>query len=442
MNELHFLELRVLSCEQEASARQGDLALRPKPYALSAPPSAPRSGARRRPATPAAARRSALAMPLPFGNSFGMRTWIKRISAALGVLVVIALIGLAVAMSYDAACEPAPVAGAGDTTMKAAVRRCYGPPDVLAVERVARPPLAADQMLVKVHAAGLNPLDWHRLRGTPYLMRIGEGFGTPKDARLGIDFAGTVQAVGADVTRFKPGDEIFGGRSGALAEYVVVREGGSIARKPANIGFEQAGGVYVAGITALQALRDRGAVRPGQKVLINGASGGVGTFAVQIAKSLGAEVTAVCSTRNVELVRALGADRVIDYKTTDFTLGGARYDVIMDNVANRPILDIRRVLAPDGKYIVIGGGGPDANPWVGALIAPLKAMVIAWFVDQDMAFFLSQASTTDVEALARLMEEGRVTPVVDRSYPLAEVADAMRYLEAGRARGKVIVIPD
>lgn len=287
--------------------------------------------------------------------------------------------------------------------MRAAVRRCYGGPEVIAVENVARPVLADDRMLVKVHAAAINPLDWHRIRGTPYVMRLGEGLGAPTNVRLGIDFAGTVVAVGKDVTRFKPGDEVFGGRDGALGEYLSVRENGSVALKPANVSFEQAAGVYVAAVTALQALRDRAAVRPGQKVLINGASGGVGTFAVQIAKWLGAEVTAVCSARNVALVRSLGADHVVDYMATDFTQGGARYDVIMDNVANRPILDIRRVLAPTGKYLVIGGGGPQANPWVGAFAAPLKAWVISWFVDQDMAFFISDASTADVETLAELM---------------------------------------
>ena len=371
-----------------------------------------------------------------------MRKWIKRISATLGVLIAVALAALAVAISYDSSCGPLPTVAGSGPTMKAAVRRCYGPPDVLAVESLERPVLADNQMLVKVHAAGLNPLDWHRMRGTPYLMRIGEGFGAPKDVRLGLDFAGTVEMVGKGVTRFKAGDEIFGGRSGALAEYVAVRESGSIARKPANISFEQAGGVYVAAITALQALRDRAAVQRGQKVLINGASGGVGTFAVQIAKSLGAEVTAVCSTRNVELVRSLGADHVIDYKTSDFTQSETRYDVIMDNVANRPILEIRRVLAPGGTYIVIGGGGPDADPWVGAFLAPLKALIVSWFVDQDMGLFISSASTADVEILARLMEQGEITPVVDRRYPLTDVADAMRYIEEGHARGKVIVTPD
>ncbi|HXV39924.1 MAG TPA: NAD(P)-dependent alcohol dehydrogenase [Steroidobacteraceae bacterium] len=371
-----------------------------------------------------------------------MGKWIKRISAVIGILIVIALTVLAVALSYDSPCGPTPALVEGGTTMKAVTRRCYGSPEVLAIENVAIPVPADDQMLVKVHAVAINPLDWHRVRGTPYAMRLGEGFGAPKDPRLGIDFAGTVQAVGKDVTKFKPGDEIFGGKNGALAEYVTVREAGSIARKPQNVSFQQAAATYVAALTSLQALRDRAAVKPGQKVLINGASGGVGTFAVQLAKWLGAEVTGVCSTRNVELVRSLGADHVIDYTQEDFTESTERYDVIMDNVANRPILDIRRVLKPGGKYLVIGGGGPDANPWIGAFVAPIKAFVISWFVDEDLAFFLSHASVDDVVTMARLMAEGKVTPFVDREYPLAEVQEAMRYLETGRARGKVIITID
>ena len=364
---------------------------------------------------------------------------VRRIAAGTGMLVVFGLVALAIALSYDADCETPPAIAAGATTMKAAVRRCYGPPEVLAVEEVGKPVPADNQVLVKVHAAALNPLDWHELRGTPYLMRLGAGFGKPAVARLGIDFSGTVVAVGKDISRYKPGDEIFGGRSGALAEYVTVTETGSNAHKPANITHVQAAGVYVAALTSIQALRDRAAIQPGQKVLINGASGGVGTLAVQIAKSLGAEVTGVCSTRNVELVRSLGADHVIDYTAEDFTMSSERYDVIMDNVANRPILDIRRVLAAQGKYLVIGGGGPDANPWIGAFKAPVKAWFISLFVDQDLAFFLSHGSTGDVVAVGKLIEEGKILPVVDRVYPLAEVADAMRYLETGRARGKVVV---
>lgn len=371
-----------------------------------------------------------------------MGKWIKRISAALGILIVAGLAVLAIAMSYESSCGPPPAVAGSGTTMKAVTRRCYGPPDVLAVENLEMPVPADNQMLVKVHAVGINPLDWHKVRGTPYVMRLGDGFGAPKDPRLGIDFAGTVEAVGKDVTKFKPGDEIFGGKDGALAEYLTVREAGSIALKPANVSFEQAAGTYVAALTSLQALRDGAAVKPGQKVLINGASGGVGTFAVQIAKWLGAEVTGVCSTRNVELVRSLGADHVIDYTQEDFTESTERYDVVMDNVVNRPMLDIRRVLKPGGKYLVIGGGGPDANPWFGAFVGPIKAFVISWFVDEDMAFFLSHASVEDVVTLATLMAEGKVTPVVDRRYPVAEIEEAMRYLETGRARGKVVITFD
>jgi len=371
-----------------------------------------------------------------------MGKWIKRIAAAIGILVAAALAVLAVAMSYESSCKPPPATAASDSTMKAVTRRCYGPPEVLAVENLERPVPADNQMLVRVRAAAINPLDWHKLRGTPYVMRVGEGFGAPKNPRLGIDFAGTVVAVGKDVTQFKPGDDIFGGRDGALAEYVTVREGGSFALKPANVSFAQAAGAYVAALTSLQALRDRAAIKPGQKVLINGASGGVGTFAVQIAKWLGAEVTGVCSSRNVELVRSLGADHVIDYTKEDFTETAERYDVIMDNVVNRPMLDIRRVLKPGGKYLVIGGGGPDANPWIGAFKGPIKAFVISRFVDEDMAFFISHASSEDVVTLAGLMAEGKVTPAVDRTYPVAEIQEAMRYLETGRARGKVVVTFD
>jgi NADPH:quinone reductase-like Zn-dependent oxidoreductase len=369
-----------------------------------------------------------------------MRKWIRRIVSGLGIVLLVALAGLAVAIRYESDCDSEVAAVAEGPTMKAVTRRCYGSPDVLAVEDIPKPVPNDYQLLVRVRAAAINPLEWHKIRGTPYAMRIAEGFGAPKDPRLGIDFAGVVEAVGSKVTKFKPGDEIFGGRDGALAEYIVVRESGSIARKPANVSFEQAASTYVAALTALQALRDRAAAEPGHKVLINGASGGVGTFAVQIAKWLGAEVTGVCSTRNVELVRSLGADHVIDYTQQDFTTVAERFDVVMDNVANRPILDIRRILKPQGKYLVIGGGGPDEDPWLGAFRGPIKAFVISWFVDEDMAFFLSHASTDDLVTLAQLMQEGKITPVVDRRYRLVEVRDAIRYLETGRARGKVVLV--
>ena len=371
-----------------------------------------------------------------------MRKWIKRIAAGLGLLVAAGVAVLAIALSRDAPCGAPPAVTAQGETIRAVTRRCYGTPEVLAVERLEKPVPADDQILVKVRAAAINPLEWHRVRGTPYIMRLGEGMGAPANPRLGIDYAGEVVAVGAGVTRFKPGDAIFGGRDGALAEYVAAKADGSVTLKPANVSFEQAAGAYVAGVTALQALRDGGAVRPGQKVLINGASGGVGTFAVQIAKAMGAEVTAVCSTRNVELVRSLGADHVVDYTQDDFTRTDERYDVVMDNVVNRPLLEIRRILKPEGRYLVIGGGGPDANPWIGAFVAPIKAWFISLFVDQDLKFFLSHGGQEDVIALARLMEDGKVSPFVDRTYRLDEIQDAMRYLEAGRARGKVVLTMD
>ncbi len=368
-----------------------------------------------------------------------MATLRRKIAlSVLGVLVV-GIAALAYTMSHESPCRPGPALAEGATPMKAIVRRCYGPPDVLALEEIAKPVPADNQLLVRVHAASINPADWHVVRGEPYMMRIDSGFGAPKNVRVGIDFAGVVEAVGKDVTRFKPGDEVFGGGNGSLAEYMVVRESGNLTRKPANISFDEAAAVNVGALTSLQALRDGGGVKPGQKVLINGSSGGVGIYAVQLAKWLGAEVTAVCSTRNVELVRSLGADHVIDYTKEDFTAGTQRYDVIMDNVVNRPILQIRRVLAPEGKYLVIGGGGPDAGPWLGAFRAPIKAAVISWFVDQELKFFLSHGSGEDLGTIAGLLESGKVRSVIDRRYPLAEAAEAMRYLEAGRARGKVII---
>jgi NADPH:quinone reductase-like Zn-dependent oxidoreductase len=371
-----------------------------------------------------------------------MGKWIRRILGALAALAAIAIAALAITLSYSADCGPAPAIAPGATTMKAIVRRCYGPPDVLALETIEKPTPKDDQLLVRVHAASINPADWHMVRGEPYIMRPGTGFGTPTNPRVGIDFAGTVEAVGKDVTRFQPGDEVFGGGNGSLAEYIVIRAEGNLTRKPANISFEEAAAVNVGALTSLQALRDGGLVKPGDKVLINGSSGGVGTYAVQLAKWMGAEVTAVCSTRNVELVRSLGADHVIDYTKEDFTQSTERFDVVMDNVTNRGVLEVRRILKPEGRYLVIGGGGPDANPWIGALTAPIKALVISWFVDQELKFFLSHVSAEDLGIIAGLLESGRIRSVIDRRYALAEAADAMRYLEAGRARGKVIVTID
>jgi NADPH:quinone reductase-like Zn-dependent oxidoreductase len=323
--------------------------------------------------------------------------------------------------------------------MKAIVYRCYGSPDVLRLEEVARPIVDDDQVLVKVHAAALNPLDWHYMRGTTYFMRLSVGLGKPQDTSMGVDFAGTVEAVGKSVTRFKPGDEVFGGRGGALAEYVAVHDSRAIALKPANLTFEQAAALPIAAVTALQALRDKAQVKPGQKVLINGASGGVGTFAVQIAKFLGAEVTGVCSTKNVALVQSLGADHVIDYTREDFTQSGEKYDVILDNVGNHSLLESRRALKPEGLMIMLAGGGPTDNSYIGPMMQPIKGALLSPFVSQKFAMFLSDLKQSDLEVLSGLIEQGKIKPVIDKRYPLNEVPAAMRYLEEGHVRGKVVI---
>src|SRR6202045_180415 len=261
--------------------------------------------------------------------------------------------------------------------MKAIVYCDYGLSN-LKLENIEKPTPNDDQILVKVRAASVNPYDWHFIEGTPKIMRLmGVGLRKPKDTGLGVDFAGTVEAVGKNVTQFKPGDDVFGGRGGAFAEYVCPRATRAVALKPANITFEQAASVNIAGITALQAIRDKGKVQPGQKILINGASGGVGTFAVQIAKSFGADVTGVCSTRNVDLVRSLGADHVIDYTKEDFAKGSEPYDVILDNVGTQPLSGFRRVLKPNGSLVLIGGGGPNDGQWIGPMARPVGAMLMS-----------------------------------------------------------------
>jgi len=361
-----------------------------------------------------------------------------RYKIANGILALLglAILSLGLVISHTADCEPAPALSGETELMKAMVSRCYGSPDVLALEDIAKPAPADDEVLVKVVAASVNPLDWHYMRGSPYLMRLGTGLGAPTDASMGVDFAGTVAAVGSDVTRFKVGDEVFGGRSGAFAEYVTVREDRAIALKPANMTFQQAAAVPIAGITALQALRDNGKLQPGQKVLINGASGGVGTFAVQIARSFGAEVTGVCSTRNLEMVRSIGADHVIDYTVENYTESGIEYDLIIDMVGNHSLLANRRALTPDGIFVIVGGPKGD---WIAPLMNPIKALVLSPFVGQEFGMMLAKMSQDDLSILGDLMQDGKVTPVIDRSYRLSEVADAIRYSEEGHARGKIIV---
>ncbi len=359
-----------------------------------------------------------------------------KIVGGLLVVVVLCLSSLAVILSRNDACAPAPALAEQATTMQAIVHRCYGPPDVLALEDIEKPVPADNEILVKVHAAAVNPLDWHYMRGSPYIMRLESGLGMPDDVRVGVDFAGTVEAIGKDVERFEPGDEVFGGRSGAFAEYVTVGEDRAVALKPDNMSFEQAAAVPIAAITALQAIRDKGKVQAGQKVLINGASGGVGTFAVQIAKSYGAEVTGVCSTRNVEMVRSIGADHVVDYTEENYAEGEQVYDVIIDMVGNHSLSANRRVLKPEGIMVIVGG--PKGN-WFAPLANPLKALITNRFVDQELVMLLASLKQDDLRVLGELMQTGEVTPVIDRRFTLSEVPDAVRYSESGRARGKIVI---
>jgi NADPH:quinone reductase-like Zn-dependent oxidoreductase len=311
----------------------------------------------------------------------------------------------------------------------------------LKLEQIEKPTPADDQILVRVHAVSVNPYDWHFIEGTPKVMRgmIG-GLRKPRDIRLGVDFAGTVEAIGKNVTQYKPGDEVFGGADGAFAQYLCRRATGSVAPKPAGLTFEQAAAINIAGITALQGVRDRGKVQAGQKVLINGASGGVGTFAVQIAKSYGADVTGVCSTRNIELVQSLGADHVIDYTKEDFTKGDQKYDVILDNVVNHSLSECRSVLTPNGTYVMIGGGGANEQGFLGAIGKALNAAVYRHFVKQKMGMMMAQPSTPDLTLLADMVQSGKLKTVIDRTYKsLSEVPEAIRYLEEGHARGKVVI---
>lgn len=360
----------------------------------------------------------------------------KILASTLAAVIAVVLV-LALMLSHDSPCPAAPVQTGGDAGMQAVVYRCYGPPNVVRLEQLAKPVATDDRMVVKVHAASVNPLDWHYMRGKPYIMRPMAGFGAPKDIRMGVDFAGTVESTGKGVTRFKVGDEVFGGADGAFAEYVSVRGNGAVALKPSNITFEQAAAVPIAAITALQALRDQGRVQPGQTVLINGASGGVGTFAVQIAKVLGANVTAVCSTKNLAMVQSLGADRVIDYTREDFTRGTQRYDLIMDNVGSHSASEYRRVLKPGGTLVIVGGSSD--GRWVGGMSAALTAKLQAPFVSQKMGFFLAKLNHEDLDYLGGLLQAGKITPVIDRRYNLTQTPEALAYLEAGHARGKVII---
>ena len=325
--------------------------------------------------------------------------------------------------------------------MKAVRYHRYGGPDVLELQEVDTPAAGDGEVLVRIRAASVNPLDWHFMRGAPYLVRAMAGLSRPKPSasRLGADMAGTVEAVGQNVTGFQPGDEVFGGleERGTLAEYISVRADAVVLQKPAGLTFEQAAAVPVAAFTALQALRDKGRVQSGQKVLINGASGGVGTFAVQIAKALGAEVTGVCSTGNVGMVASIGADQVVDYTREDFTRAERRYDLLIDIAGNRSLAETRRVLAPKGALVVVGG--PNKGRWIGPFGRTIRMLLQSPAVSQRMVSFLAHQNRDDLAVLRQLLDAGKVTPVIDRTYRLNQVAEAVRYLETGHARGKVVI---
>ena len=318
--------------------------------------------------------------------------------------------------------------------MKATVFRSYGPPNVLKIEEIEKPVPTDDEVLVRVYASSVNPAEWYGMTGL-FLARIGNGLFKPKDTRLGTDYAGAVEAVGKNMTQYKPGDEVFGARDGAFAEYVCAKN--FVIPKPDNLSFEEAGGVAIAGMTALQGLRDHGQLQAGQKVLINGASGGVGTFAVQIAKALGAEVTAVCSTGNVKLIRSLGADHVIDYTKADFTRSGEKYDLVLDIAGSRSWRECKRVLKPDSHFVIVGA--PKGNRVIGPLAHIIRLRLASFRASQKVVFFVAKFKCEDFMFLKELFERGEVKPVVDRVYPLSQISEAMRYLGTGHAKGKIVV---
>jgi NADPH:quinone reductase-like Zn-dependent oxidoreductase len=365
---------------------------------------------------------------------------IKRIVkwSARGILLAL-ILGLLVGFiaywksTNDCDHRPAP-----RNPMKAITHCEYGGPEVLKVEEIEKPVPNNNQVLVKVRAASVNPLDL-TIRGF-WLLRPMSGMRKPKDTQLGVDYSGTVEAVGKDVTQFKPGDEVFGGKTGAIAEYICALADRAVVPKPANVTFEQAASVPVAAITALQGLRDKGKIQSGQKVLINGASGGVGTFAVQIAKSFGAEVSGVCSTRNVDMVRSIGADHVIDYTKEDFTKGAQRYDLIYDLVGNHSFSERRHILNPNGICVMAGLGGAGWHEgFVTRLLGELNGYLRSRFVSQKFIAYIASFNKGDMTILRDLLEARKMTPVIDRTFKFNETADALRYLEEGHARGKVVI---
>ena len=321
--------------------------------------------------------------------------------------------------------------------MKAAIYTSYGPPDVVRIADVEKPVPKGDEVLIKVRAASVNPLDWRLMKGEPRVIRIMPRLLKMPIGRPGVDVAGEIEAVGSKVTQFKPGDEVFGACPAAIAEYACARESG-IAMKPANVTFEQAASINVAGLTAVQGLRDKGKIQPGSKVLINGAAGGVGTFAVQIAKAFGAHVTGVCSTRNIEMVRSIGADEVIDYTRSDFTTSDQRYDLILDCVGNHSFSACRRVLNPIGRFVMVGA--PHDVSVIGLLAPMIKTVLLSAFVSQKAVMFIAKSSQDDLTLLGELIATGKIKPVIGGRYSLSDAADAVRLVEEGHARGKIIIV--
>jgi NADPH:quinone reductase-like Zn-dependent oxidoreductase len=333
-------------------------------------------------------------------------------------------------------------AGEADSALRnlvmAFVQDRFGPPDTLRMVEVPKPEIGSGEILLKVHAAGVNPYDWHMVRGDPRIARLmgGVGLTKPKTRIAGVDVAGRIQEVGADVKGLRPGDEVFGFARGAFAEYATA-DAALVVPKPAALSFQQAAAIPMAAVTALHAIRDRGHVQPGHRVLVNGAAGGVGTFAVQIAKALGAEVTGVCSARNVDMMRSIGATEVVDHAAQDFADGPGRYDVILDNVGNRTIRDLRRAASPTGIVIVNGGGSP--GHIIGAVGSALRAALVNLFIRQSITMVPTNWSRADLLTLAELVEAGTLRPVIDRTYPLVDTAAGLRYVESGHARGKVVI---
>ena len=366
---------------------------------------------------------------------------VKRVLKWSAGVIFLALV-LWLFIAYSTSTNDCNQLGATPTNSMKAITNCEYGVDNLKLQEIEKPTPAHNEVLVKVRAASINPVDGHMIRGS-WLMRPMSGMRKPTNTRFGTDYAGIVEAAGKDVTNFKPGDEVFGAKNGAVADYICVKADRAIVMKPNNITFEQAGSVAVAGLTALQGLRDMGKIQAGQKVLINGASGGVGTFAVQIAKSFGADVTAVCSTRNVDLVKSIGADHVIDYTKEDFTKTDQRYDMIYDLVGNHSFSERRQILTPNGICVLAGVGGAGIHPgsW-GRMLGNFKTAFESKFTSHKFVFYIAKLTKDDLNVLRDLMQSGKVAPVIDRTYKMNQTVDAVRYMEEGHARGKVVITPE